>query len=170
MPASNQKSEVRGKLLKYAANILSRRPYFRHALKQKLLLYAEKNKYPCHSGPDPESSQNIHIIDQIITELAASGYLDDIYLAEAYVRRQLGKCYGPKIIELKLKQLGLDQATIKNALFSEATKEAQTEAIQKFLAKYSRQDLRKVIDKLYRRGFPSSLIHRTTSFPQGLSS
>lgn len=143
MPESNPKSELRAKLVKYAANILSRRPYFRHQLKQKLFLYAEK------FGLSPDSST----VDQIITDLAQSGYLDDQYLAAAYVRRQLGKCYGPKIIRYKLKTLGLSDTLINQALASEATAEALLLATDKISLKYRSKDPREVKQKLYQRGF-----------------
>lgn len=148
MQESSRKSEVRSSLLKYAVNILSRRPYFRHTLKEKLILRAKREEY----------SDATEEIDKIISQLAGSGYLDDVYLAEAFVRRQLGKLYGPRIISLKLKQLHLDPETIKIAIFSEATRELQIEAVQKFAAKNSRKDIRIITNKLYQRGFASDII------------
>lgn len=150
MPESNQKSDIRRSLLKYAANILSRRPYFRNALKEKLYYRSEKEGF-LDSGD---------IIEDIISELAKSGYLDDLYLAQAYVRRQLSKCYGPRIISLKLKQLRLDSSTIRAALDSEALPEPQMQAITKFANKYRHVDPRKVSYKLYSRGFSGDLIKK----------
>jgi SOS response regulatory protein OraA/RecX len=155
MQESSRKNEVRSSLLKYAVNILSGRPYFRHALREKLILRAKREEFV-------DATEEI---DNIISELAASGYLDDVYLAEAFVRRQLGKCYGPRIISLKLKQLQLDPETIKIAIFSEATKELQIEAVQKFAAKNSRKDIRIVTNKLYQRGFASDIIREISSSP-----
>src|SRR5258706_4808471 len=106
MLVSNPKSETRELLLKYAGNILSRRPYFRHTLKAKLILRAKKLKL-VEANP---------IIDSILEDLARSGYLDDQYLAEAYVRRQLGKGYGPRLISLKLGCLHLDHDSYALAL------------------------------------------------------
>lgn len=151
MPESNQKSEVRSKLLKYAANILSRRPYFSHTLKQKLYLRSEKEGFE-DSGEE---------IEKIISELGASGYLDDTYLAEAFVRRQLSKCYGPRIIQMKLKQLRLDPTIIAKAISSQASAESQSEAISKYSAKNSRIDPRKLSYKLYCRGFSGQDIKNT---------
>ena len=158
MPEFNQKSDTRKGLLKYAVNILSRRPYFRNTLKDKLLYRAKREKF--------ENSEEE--IKKILDELAASGYLDDVYLAQAFVRRQIAKNYGPRIITLKLKQLHLDSGAIKSAIASEATKELQVEAIAKFAAKNGRVDKRKLSYKIYSRGFSSDIIKYVfdeTEFP-----
>jgi SOS response regulatory protein OraA/RecX len=147
MPVSSQKSN-RESLLKYAANILSRRPYFRHTLKEKLFLRSKKLKLNDVSL----------VIDSILDDLAGSGYLDDKYLAEAYVRRQLAKGYGPRLISLRLGALHLDRDLINQAIDNEATPENQYLAIKKFSAKYARLDPRKIISKLYARGFASRVI------------
>lgn len=143
MLESNQTSSERSLLVKYAANILSRRPYFRHQLRQKLFLYSEKKNF----------EPNTTLVEAIITDLAKSGYLDDRYLADAYVRRQLQKCYGPKIIRYKLKLLGLSDTQINEAMASEATPETINQAIEKISLKYHIQDPWKLKQKLYQRGF-----------------
>lgn len=143
MLASNRTSDQRAILVKYAANILSRRPYFRHQLRQKLFLYSEKKNF------EPSTS----LIETIITDLAKSGYLDDQYLADAYVRRQLQKCYGPKIIRYKLKLLGLSEDIIRQSLAQEANKEALEIATERLKTKFRAQDPRKLRQKLYQRGF-----------------
>ena len=148
MPESNQKSEARRLLLRYATLILSGRPYFRYKLREKLFLRAEKL-----SLEDPGST-----IDSILEDLGQSGYLNDKYLAEAYVRRQLAKGYGPKIISLKLKYLGLGTDLIKESLKSEASEENEIASIRKYTSKYPRLDPRKLISKLYSRGYSSQVI------------
>ncbi len=143
MPEFSQKSDPRASLVKYAANILSRRPYFSHQLRIKLVQRSQK-----FSEKDCSKT-----IDKIVDDLSGSGYLDDIYLAQAFVRRQLGKGYGPKIINYKLKVLGLSSEGIKSALKSEATEEALEKAKSKATSKVKDSDSRKIQFKLYQRGF-----------------
>jgi SOS response regulatory protein OraA/RecX len=81
----SQNADLRTKLVKYAANILSRRPYFSTSAEDKLFLYVEKNHL----------SQDDHVVNQIIADLAKSGYLDDDYLVAAFVRRQVQNITAP---------------------------------------------------------------------------
>lgn len=148
MPESNPKSDVRQALAVYAGRILSARPYFRAQLQNKLFQRAEKLGFA-----DPEST-----ISSIIDDLSASGYLNDKYLTEAYIRRQLAKGYGPKIISLKLRHLGLDRDTISSALKQEASAEAEMASIRKYLLKYRHLEPRKIASKLYSRGYSGHLI------------
>lgn len=150
MPESSPKNEIREKLLKYAVNILSGRPYFKHTLKQKLFFRAERDSLGDAS----------HEIDQIITDLDKGGYLNDAYLAEALIRRQLSKGYGPKIISLKLKYLGLGRELIATGLKQEASEESELQAIKKYCQKYPRLDQRKLVSKLYLRGFTGTVIRK----------
>lgn len=150
MPESSQKSEARAKLLSYATNILSRRPYFRHALRSKLVKRAK----------DKGIIDAKQVIEDIISDLAASGYLDDAYLAAAFVRRQLSKGYGPKIIEYKLIRLGLSSSLVEEVLAQEATDEVQLEAAKKLYSKYSKLDPRRSYYKIITRGFGSGLVRK----------
>jgi SOS response regulatory protein OraA/RecX len=150
MPESSLPSDIRASLIKYAAFCLSRRPYFRETLRQKLVLRSKKLKF-YDSTP---------IIIAILDDLQKSGYLNDSYLAGAFVRRQLGKGYGPRIISLKLGRLHLDKNTVDIALDEEATPGQQIETLKKYSAKYGSLDRRKLISRLYSRGFTSSVINK----------
>jgi len=143
MPESSQTGETRAKLVRYAANILSRKPYFRHQLRQKLVNYSLQKELENYES----------VVDSIVDDLGKSGYLDDQYLADAYVRRQLDKCYGPKIIRYKLKMLGLSDTQIHNSLESEANPEAIGQSIEKMTKKFRLSDPQKLRQKLYQRGF-----------------
>lgn len=143
MPESSRKSNLRSILVKYAARVLSARPYFRSTLKDKLFRKAESLELEASS----------EVIESILEDLAQSGYLDDQYLAQAYVRRQLGKGYGPKVIAVKLKYLGLEPQMVTSALKSDATEEAELASIRHYCAKFPRLDRRKLIQKLYFRGY-----------------
>lgn len=149
MPELPSESEVRAGLIKYAAFCLSRRPYFRETLRQKLVLRSKKLKL----------NNSTSVILEILGDLKKSGYLDDTYLAQAYARRQLDKGYGPRIISLKLRRLMLDQAVIALAL-EEADEEKQTASIRKFASKYRMLDKYKLTSKLYARGFGGSVINK----------
>jgi regulatory protein len=150
MQESSRKSDLRQSLAKYAGRILSARPYFRFKLREKLFLRAEKLNFD-----DPDST-----IDSILDDLAKSGYLDDQYLAEAYVRSRLSKGYGPKIISLKLKFMGLCPETISMVLESTATEEAEIASIKRFCRKYPHTDSRKLVSKLYFRGYSGTSIKK----------
>ena len=146
---SNQNFDIRSGLVKYASLILNQRPYFRHKLKVKLLLRAKKLNY-LEAGP---------VIDSILDDLQKSGYLNDSYLAAAFVRRQLTKGYGPRLIKIKMAQLRLDKTAITLALETEADKKAQLESAKNYLAKKGALDRRKLIQMLYQRGFDSQIIN-----------
>ncbi len=150
MQESSPKSDARQALVSYAARILVARPYFKSKLREKLFLRAEK------LGIDGPGST----IDSILEDLSKSGYLNDLYLAEAYVRRQLAKGYGPKIIILKLKFLGLGRETVSEVLRSQASVELELDSIKKYCQKYPRLDQRKLISKLYQRGYHSTTIKK----------
>lgn len=154
MPESSRKSNLRSILVKYAGRVLSARPYFRSTLKDKLFLKAE--------SLDLEASSEV--IESILEDLAQSGYLDDQYLAEAYVRRQLGKGYGPKVIAVKLKYLGLNPTLVTSALKSDATEEVELASIRHYCAKFPRLDRRKLIQKLYFRGYSGQLIKKVLQY------
>ncbi|NCP47236.1 hypothetical protein AUJ42_03100 [Candidatus Collierbacteria bacterium CG1_02_44_10] len=148
MPASSQKNNSRQTLVKYAGRILTARPYFRVQLREKLFRRAEKEKF---TNPGP-------IIDSILEDLAKSGYLNDQYLSEAFVRRQLSKHYGSRIISLKLKYLGLSQEAVAEALATSAPLEAEIASIRQYLQKFPHLDRRKLISKLYQRGYSNRAV------------
>lgn len=150
MPESSQKSSERSSLLKYVTRLLSSRPYFRSQLRDKLFLRAQALGFEAVEA----------VIDTLLDDLGQSGYLDDQYLAQAYVRRQLAKGYGPKIISLKLKYLGLDRELISDALKSEASQEAELSSIRKYSGKFPHLDRRRLISKLYTRGYLGSSIQK----------
>jgi len=149
MPEQPSQSEIRSSLIKYAAFCLSRRPYFEETIRQKLVLRSKKLKF--------EKSDKV--ISDILEDLRKSGYLNDIYLASAYARRQLGKGYGPRIISFKLKRLKVSEAVIDTAL-EEANVPKQLEAIQKYAQKYHKLDKYKLTSRLYSRGFSSVAINK----------
>lgn len=149
MPEQPSPSDTRASLIRYAAFCLSRRPYFAAVIRQKLVQRSKKLKF----------TDTTSIISDILKDLQKAGYLNDTYLAQAFVRRQLGKCYGPKIISLKLRRLGLDQGTLDIAL-EEADIPKQVEAIKKYSLKYHKLDKYALTSRLYSRGFGSQAINK----------
>ena len=149
MPEQVSPSEIRASLIKYAAFCLSRRPYFEETIRQKLILRSKKLKF----------ENATKVIADILKDLKKSGYLDDPYLAQAFARRQLDKCYGPRIISLKLSRMKLNKEIIDLAL-EEANIDKQVTAIRKYTLKYPKLDKYKLTSKLYSRGFSSSAINK----------
>ena len=151
MPETSQSPNVRRSLVSYAAKILGMRPYFSGKLREKLILRAAKLNFT-----DAEE-----IIEQILSELRSTKFLDDHYLAEGYVRKELHKGWGPKIILYKLTRLGVEPETAKEALLTEADLEKQQAAIRHYIKKIARYDKRIQINKLFQRGFNSAAILST---------
>jgi regulatory protein len=149
MPEQPSQSETRASLIKYAAFCLSRRPYFEETIRQKLVLRSKKLKF----------GKSDKVISSILKDLKKNGYLDDVYLASAFARRQLGKGYGPKIISLKLKRLKVSEEVIDTAL-EEANIPCQLEAIRKYAQKYRKLDKYRLTSRLYSRGFGSVVINK----------
>lgn len=146
----NQNSDIRQSLVKYVSFVLGRRPYFRHQLREKLILRCKKLEFQNYD----------QIVEDILDDLTKSGYLKDAYLAEAFVRRQLSKGYGPRFIGLKLRALKLSQSDISLALETEATSRVQIESARHFLSKKRYSDPRKAVSVLYQRGFDSKIIRK----------
>lgn len=149
MPEPKSSTEIRASLVKYAAFCLSRQPYFYARLQAKLVQRALKLGFKDFTK----------VISGILADLQKSGYLNDSYLAASYVRGQLAKSYGPRLIRLKLRQLGLAEPTILDAL-KEAADDQQIPIIRKFAQKYAKLDPRKTQSKLYARGFSPSAINK----------
>lgn len=149
MPEQLSPSEIRASLIKYAAFCLSRRPYFEETIRQKLVLRSKKLKF----------KNTTKIVTDILKDLKKSGYLDDPYLAQAFARRQLDKCYGPRVISLKLGRMKLNREVIDLAL-EEASVDKQVAAIRKYTLKYPKLDKYRLTGKLYSRGFSSSAINK----------
>ena len=146
----SQSSDLRANLVKYAAFILNQRPYFRHKLREKLILRCKKL----------EAKDYLSEVEGVLDDLAKSGYLNDTYLAEAFVRRQLAKGYGPRFITLKLQALRLTKDTISLASESQAPISAQLASARSYLAKKRFSDPRKAAFSVYRRGFDSRVTQK----------
>ncbi len=144
MPESSQKNkDLRGSLVKYAGFLLSRRPYFSAQIRKKLAEKANRLDQPNQGD----------LIEAIIQELEAAKYLNDDYLLAGYIQQKLSKLQGPKIIHLKLRQLGLKSEQITKALKNENLLEHIDHAKQKLATKYSNLDSFQIKAKLYQRGF-----------------
>lgn len=99
------------------------------------------------------------IIDQVITELSTSGYVNDDDWIQRFIAFQSARSQGPDAIRHKLRQKGLPEEQIEAALRPLQTESIQ-EAIQKLLqTRYRSRDLsdyrerQKVVAALARRGF-----------------
>lgn len=148
MPEPQSPSDIRASLIKYAAFCLSRRPYFQETLRQKLISRSIKLEFVDYHN----------VVEDILKDLKKSGYLDDEYLASAFVRRQLSKYYGPRVISLKLKRLQLDNEAISKAL-SEIDQESESASMAKYISKYPKLDKYKLRSKLFSRGYSTVAIN-----------
>lgn len=106
------------------------------------------------------------VIDDVLERLKSSGYIDDTRFAQAWIEnRSAFRPRSKRALTVELRQRGLDQETIQNAL--EDLDEAQEEtlayqAAQKQLRKLAEADLpefrRKLGNFLARRGFGYGVI------------
>lgn len=98
-------------------------------------------------------------IQRILADFEARGYLNDTEWTRSFVRQQLAKKVGPRVIAQKLSFKGIGRDEIDSALAQEGSN-GQREALTSLLAtKYRQKNLNdykergKVIAALMRRGF-----------------
>lgn len=145
---SNQNSDPRSVLIKYAANILNQRPYLSSKLSEKLFDRAKKLNF----GDVTE------IISQIIYDLSTQGYLNDEYLIDGQLNRLLSKGYGPQYIKAKLRSQKIPNALISQKIASLKPKDILVSA-RSFLIKKRYSDVLKAKSALFRRGFDIQTIN-----------
>ena len=122
-----------------ALEMLSRRPYSRKELKEKLM----------RKGIAEESA------DECVRWLDENGFLDDGNYASAVARHYSAKGYGPGRVKGELRRRGIDRETTEETL-SELPD--NTEKLDAFIARRlrdpaDRDNIRKVGAALYRRGY-----------------
>ena len=108
------------------------------------------------------------IIEQVIEEFIKQGYLNDQEWVDAFIRGQQSRHTGPRSIQRKLRQKGISEDQIREALLRAGLKENQGCQIKKLLtARYKSKDLndlkqkQKVIAALIRKGFDLDEIFRS---------
>jgi len=122
----------------YATYLLSKRSYGSNELKAKLL-----------SRFISEESSTL-----AIEKCLQCGYIDDEALVVAYVRRELRKGYGPKILIRKIAfKLRIEQEFIQNIYDMQITDEELLEHKERVIAKKKFSDPYKERQYLYKRGF-----------------
>lgn len=113
----------------------------------------------------------IAIIDEIMTSLKNSKFINDEDLLERYIRGRLfEKVKGPYWIRQKLSRYGLSKVVIDAALAKHASKEAQLTALSAYLAKKpvpTPEQRQKLIRRLMSRGFPYELVARSFDWKPG---
>ena len=122
-----------------ALEMLSRRPYSRRELKDKLL----------RKGQDEESAEDC------VRWLAERGFLDDGEYAGAVARHYASKGYGPGRVRSELQRRGIDRELWDESL---AEMGDGTEKLDAFLSRRlsdpsDRDQVRKVGAALFRRGY-----------------
>lgn len=105
--------------------------------------------------------------DKVISEFQTMGYINDAEWLESFVRSQLARKTGPKMIEYKLRNKGFSEELIEELLERCCTEETQEDRLRTILqTKYKNKDLtdynekQKVIAALARKGFDFELIIR----------
>lgn len=154
-PSDLTRQEQKAALENTAIRFLSFRPRFKAEVFTRLGQKAQELNLK-----DP-----LTLINQIITSLEKSGFLDDQNLLESYIRTRLrDKIKGPYWIKLHLLRFGLDRGEIEAALRVYADRSIQLEVIGNFLSrKYhgTNPDLKtkaKLFRSLTTRGFSADLI------------
>jgi len=140
---------IKGK--KRALRLLERKDYSRKELTNRLL----------KDGYEQE------MVEQIIAYVDSYHYLDDVRVAENYIRGR--KSYKSKReLQYLLKQKGIDEEDISSAMEENYIEE--DEAIQRYLRKFhieeealiemTYEEKQKVAVKLYRKGFEQDKIRK----------
>lgn len=125
-PNNLSNSELKSILENTAIRYLSYRPRF----KQEVINRLAKKLV------ELSISDQLDLIDQIVSSLEKSGFVDDERLLESYIRRHLtGKLRGPYWIRPRLLHFGLNKEQVTTALKKYATKDIQIESIRKFWLK-----------------------------------
>ncbi|NGX39903.1 MAG: Regulatory protein RecX [Chlamydiae bacterium] len=122
-----------------AFSLLARRSYFSKELIGKLL----------------EKGYEKAEVDALIIRLQNEGWLNDLGLAERFVARQREKGYGPRVIEMKLREKGGECGVL-----IEESEEALSSFILKKYWKDWPEKREKVIAALLRRGHSYPLINK----------
>lgn len=122
-----------------ALEILSRRPYSRRELKDKLL----------HSGVDEQRAE------ECVAWIAERGFLDDGEYAGAVARHYAAKGYGAGRVKTELQRRGIERELADETL---AELPDNTEKLDAFIARRlsdpsDRDSVRKVSAALFRRGY-----------------
>ncbi|MDD5712352.1 MAG: regulatory protein RecX, partial [Smithellaceae bacterium] len=100
---------------------------------------------------------------QAIEKLRRQGYLDDRAFARSQARRLAAKFEGNLRIELELKEHGLDRDEIAAALAEARSDLTEAQAVERLIrrkmkAEFGKDEKRKLVQSLMRKGFPAGLI------------
>jgi SOS response regulatory protein OraA/RecX len=141
-------------LARYAARLLSARPYFTDKLVQKLRHKARL------IAPDTDAKDIQAVLDSLVAKLSAAGYLNDLHYASELARTHLAKGYGPNRIRIKLISHRIDRSTISEVLGALTLPEI-IESARKAVRGVS--DPRRIYSRLYQRGFDARISGIITS-------
>ena len=131
-------------ILNYALKLLDRKDYTEKELENKLI-----KKFGDESREE---------IETVLSYLKEKGFLDDRRYCENYVYFRLKRGYGKRRVEYELKNKGLDEGIIKDAL--EETDEQIEDVFLKRLKqlKGKKRKRAKLYEFMIRRGFESDRI------------
>lgn len=131
--------EIEQKLCKQRAYFLiSKRSYSSISLLKKL----------------EEKGFNSKICGEIVQELIDLGYIQDEDYFAHWIRSELKRGYGPKMIIWRGKVKGISEEMVKKVI----TDEMQKEVVEKIYLKM-KKDKKKTLQVLYRKGFDLDLLN-----------
>lgn len=107
----NPVTDLNKRLIEYAVYLLSRRDYSTHELTKKL-----RNKFSPNDESEYTAEHFYTALQQCLSKVIEYGYLNDERYSEAFVRSSCAKFRGPLRIRNELKQKGLPNNYISNAL------------------------------------------------------
>lgn len=94
-------------------------------------------------------------IDQVLE--GASSYLDDELWITKFVQQELQRGKGPRFIQAKLQQKGIEYSAIEQAL-AEVDEAAEKDSLKAFCDKHQGLERHKLFQRLQRRGFSTQAI------------
>ena len=172
-------SSIFGRKPKLPSNCLSINEFEEqfHLLEYRLAKQYVLKRLSLKSYPSDELIQKLQdslisdeVIAKIIQECQQLGYINDLEWIQSFIRQQISRHTGPKMIMIKLKKKGLSNEVLNQAkaIIDEMGDALQKEQISKLLkSKYSKRDLKdfkerqKVIGALFRKGFDVDIIKAT---------
>lgn len=103
------------------------------------------------------------IVEKLLTEFQALGYIDDQAYLASFIRVQRSRKYGPRSIALKLMQKGFSQEEVASSLDQSDDSETIRQLLETKYRSKNMQDPRekqKVVASLMRRGFSYNQIRK----------
>ncbi len=146
---THTKAKHRASAKSIAVRLLARREHSEYELSQKLA----------------QREFDAEEIERVLLELRQGGWVSDQRFAEAYIRMRQLKGFGPVRIQMELRERGVDEHIVEDAIDTEAD-DWLIALQQQYEKKYRNKSISDYADKAKRmrflqyRGFTLDAIHR----------